>query len=121
MDTSVWVEHFRHGEPELMALLEEDRVLVHPMVLGEIACGTPPARTQTLTALRSQQQPAQASLSEVIDFIDRRKLYGQGCGLVDACLLASTLMTPNARLWTRETALARLAKQLGVAWKSTLH
>lgn len=47
VDTSVWIRHFRCGEPALEALLLADRVLVHPMVPGEIACGTPPAQSQT--------------------------------------------------------------------------
>ena len=53
VDTSVWVDHFRHGNATLAALLASDRVLVHPMVLGELACGTPPDRTRTLAALRA--------------------------------------------------------------------
>nr|MBA2670032.1 type II toxin-antitoxin system VapC family toxin [Gemmatimonadota bacterium] len=38
-DTSVWIDHLRAGDPALSALLEQGRVLVHPFVLGELACG----------------------------------------------------------------------------------
>ncbi len=38
----------------------------------------------------------QASPSEVRAFIEREKLFGLGCGLVDFTLLASTLITPGA-------------------------
>ena len=43
VDTSVWVDHFRLGNAALERLLIQDAVLCHPWVLGEIACGTPPA------------------------------------------------------------------------------
>jgi predicted nucleic acid-binding protein len=121
VDTSVWVHHFRHGEPELTAMLQADRVLVHPMVLGEIACGTPPARERTLQWLAQQQQPIQASLQEVVALVDRERLYGLGCGWVDMTLLASTLMTPGALLWTRDRKLLALVERLKVGYRVAPH
>ncbi|WP_157268619.1 type II toxin-antitoxin system VapC family toxin [Azohydromonas aeria] len=121
VDTSVWVHHFRHGEPALAQLLQADRVLVHPLVLGEIACGTPPARERTLQWLAQQQAPAQASLQEVLLLIEREQLFGRGCGLVDLTLLASALLTPGASLWTRDAGLQRLAQRLDVAWPTAAH
>ena len=52
VDTSVWVDHFRQANPTLAALLESDRVLVHPMVIGELACGTPPDRMSRVGVIR---------------------------------------------------------------------
>jgi predicted nucleic acid-binding protein len=121
VDTSVWVHHFRHGEPALVDLLQADRVLVHPMVLGEIACGTPPARERTLQWLAQQQQPIQASLQEVMALIGRQQLYGLGCGLVDLTLLASTLMTPGASLWTRDQRLLKLVERFNVGYQAAPH
>ena len=121
VDTSVWVHHFRYGEPALTDLLQADRVLVHPMVLGEIACGTPPTRERTLRWLSQQQQPIQASLQEVMAFIDREQLYGLGCGLVDMALLASTLMTPGALLWTRDRSLLKLVERFKVGYQAADH
>jgi len=43
VDTSVWVGHFRRANPRLRSLLENDRVLCHPLIVLELACGTPPA------------------------------------------------------------------------------
>lgn len=43
IDTSVWIDHFRNGNEALVELMAQDRALIHPMVIGEIACGTPPA------------------------------------------------------------------------------
>lgn len=121
VDTSVWVQHFRRGEPALARLLLADQVLVHPMVLGELACGTPPDRARTLQWLAEQQQTAQASLTEVLAFVEREALYGQGCGLVDMTLLASTLLTPNAQIWTRDNRLGELAERFSVLFRATPH
>lgn len=115
VDTSVWVDHFRHQNDGLVKLLVMDLVLTHPMVLGELACGTPPARFRTLRAIGLLQQPQQASLREVMEFVEREKLYGLGCGLVDMLLLASTLLTRGAQLWTLDRRLATLAGRFGAA------
>src|SRR5690349_3037041 len=37
-DTSVWIEHFRKGEPALQERLSEGRILMHPWISGELAC-----------------------------------------------------------------------------------
>ncbi len=121
VDTSVWVEHFRHGSAPLVELLHLDSALLHPMVLGELACGTPPSRTQTLADLGRLQPTLQAGLSEVMMFIERERLFGLGYGLVDLSLLASTLMTPGARLWTLDKRLAALAERFGVAHSPVVH
>ncbi|SDM34631.1 hypothetical protein SAMN05192555_11228 [Franzmannia pantelleriensis] len=96
VDTSVWVNHFRHRNAALVELLEGDQVMCHPMVVAELACGTPPApRAQTLNAIELLRPCQQASLLEVREFIEHNRLYGLGCGLVDMALLASTLITPE--------------------------
>jgi predicted nucleic acid-binding protein len=115
VDTSVWVDHFRRHNGILAGLLEQDRVLMHPFVLTELACGTPPApRARTLRLLAWLRGASQASQQEVLDFIERERLYSQGCGLVDVTLLASALMTPGASLWTLDQSLAALARRFGV-------
>lgn len=115
VDTSVWVGHFRSHSPALADLLVRDLVLTHPLIVGEIACGTPPVRAQTLADLGSLQPVRQASIPECMDFIEREHLFGLGCGLVDLLLLASTLMTPQAALWTLDKRLGTLAQRFGVA------
>lgn len=121
IDTSVWVAHFRQRNTALTALLAADQALMHPMVLGELACGTPPERTRTLSDLSLLQATQQASLREVIAFVDREQLYGLGCGLVDMSLLASTLLTPGATLWTLDKSLAELATRFKIAHQAPLH
>lgn len=121
VDTSVWVDHFRHGNDALIRILDRDLVMIHPLIIGELACGTPPSRTQTLTDLASLQPARQASAGEVLDFIDREHLFGLGCGIVDMHLLASTLITQGARLWTLDKRLDMLAERFGVAHRIGAH
>jgi predicted nucleic acid-binding protein len=122
VDTSVWVAHFRHADPVLVGLIEQDCVLGHSLVLVEISCGTPPApRAQTLGDLALLMQAQVASITEVMAFIEREKLYGLGCGFVDIALLASACITPDAMLWTLDKNLSELAKRFGVAFESPLH
>ena len=122
IDTSVWSEHFRRRNDILVDLIELDRALTHPMVIGELACGTPPEpKAKTLSDLDLLQPTNQASLSEVRAFIEREKLFGLGCGWVDFTLLASTLITPGAVLWTLDKRLAGLAVRFGVAFVPLVH
>lgn len=121
VDTSVWVGHFKNPNTALAAMLGFDQVLMHPMIIGELACGTPPDRKRTLADLSTLSQVNLATLPEVVDFIDRERLYGKGCGLVDLILLASTLMTPGAVLWTMDKRLADLAEPLGILHRPALH
>ncbi|MBD3896777.1 type II toxin-antitoxin system VapC family toxin [Halomonas sp. ML-15] len=117
VDTSVWVDHFRHRNDTLVELLESDQVMSHPMVVVELACGTPPApRAQTLNAIELLRPCQQASLREVREFIEHNALYGLGCGLVDMALLASVLITPEGQLWTLDKRLAEMARRFEVAY-----
>jgi hypothetical protein len=115
VDTSVWADHFRNRNKTLTKLLLSDRVLTHPMVVAELACGTPPSpRTQTLSDIGLLEPANQATIAEVRILIEQEKLYGLGCGLVDIALLASTLITPGAQLWTLDERLAKLAERFDI-------
>lgn len=120
VDTSVWVDHFRERNQKLVVLLERDAVMMHPMVIAELACGTPPSRTNTLSDLASLRQSQQASLREVMEFIEQEKLFGEGCGIVDMILLSSALIT-GAKLWTLDKRLAALADRFGVLYYQKTH
>ena len=115
VDASVWVEHFRRPLPALIQLLRVDDVLTHPSVMLELTCGTPPEpRARTLGYLALLRQTRLATPGEVADWIERERLYGRGCGAVDCTLLASVLLTPSTKLWTRDRRRAQLAAQFGV-------
>jgi predicted nucleic acid-binding protein len=122
VDTSVWVAHFRDANNALADLIYRDQILGHAMVLAEIACGTPPApRLRTLGDLALLTQSCTASFNEVMDFVEREKLYGLGCGLVDISLLASVCITPDAMLWTLDKKLQVLSRRFGVEFLPSLH
>ena len=122
IDTSVWAEHFRSRNGTLVQIALQDRAFTHPMVIGELACATPPEpRIATLSAIELLQTVHPASTSEVRALIEREALYGLGCGWVDLCLLASTLLTPGAVLWTLDQRLETLANRFGVAFTPQSH
>lgn len=112
-DTSVWIEHFRHGSSPLAALLATDDVLCHPFVVGELACGSLKKRSLTLQSLQSLPMVPMAEHEEVLELIVRHELMGTGIGWLDAHLLGSTLLA-GTTLWTLDAALARAAAQLSV-------
>lgn len=117
VDTSVWVDHFRKPNTRLMNLLTADRVIIHPFIIAEIACGTPPDRKQTLTDLDRLRKTGQVTMSEFLAFVEQHQLYGKGCGYVDLCLLASTLLTGNAKIWTKDKSLIKLSADFHLLWK----
>ena len=122
VDTSVWVEHFRRRNETLVNLLTLDLALTHPMIVTELACGTPPApRARTLTDIGTLPQARQANLDELRDLIEREQLFGLGCGLVDLTLLASALLTPGCQLWTHDKRLVQLAQRFGIAYQPARH
>jgi predicted nucleic acid-binding protein len=115
VDTSVWVDHLRHGDRTLAALLQRAEVLCHPSVIGELALGQLSQRKEILTLLAGLPQATVATEAEVMAAIDVHRLHGRGIGYVDVQLLASTLLTPEVRLWTRDKRLEAVASDLGRA------
>jgi predicted nucleic acid-binding protein len=118
VDTSVWVDHFRNRNDDLVGLLTLDLVLSHPLIVTGLACGTLPApRSRTVADIATLPQARQATPDEVRGFIEREQLYGLGHGVVDLALLASTLLTPGARLWSLDRRLAQLAQRFDIAFR----
>ena len=113
VDTSVWVDHLRRGVPRLAALLIEGRVLCHPFVMGELACGHLAHRSRVLQLLGTLPQAPAASHDETLRLLHAHNLQGQGLGWIDMHLLASALIGRCA-LWTRDKRLAAAAERLGV-------
>lgn len=115
-DTSVWVDHLRFGEPLLAGLLEGGGVVMHPFVLGELACGNLKNRHEMLRLLGALPAAKTATDGEALEFIEHRALMGRGIGYVDVHLLASTVLDGSARLWTRDKRLAAIAAELGLSF-----
>lgn len=112
VDTSVWIDHLRSGEPPLATALEGGRVMMHPFVLGELACGNLQNRREVLRLLNALPAAPTATDPEALDFIERRALMGRGLGYVDVHLLASTALAGDARMWTRDSRLDAVAAEL---------
>ena len=117
VDTSVWVEHFKRANEQLVALLEAGLVVCHPHVVVEVACATPPNRRAILQLLAQLDRAPVATHEELLVLVQRRALAGRGCGYVDVSLLASTLLGDGLLLWTLDKRLATAALELGRGWR----
>ena len=116
VDTSVWIDHLRLGEPSLATALEAGRVMMHPFVLGELACGNLANRSEVLELLGNLPAAPTATDPEAVNFIERRSLMGRGVGYIDVHLLASIALSGDGRLWTRDRRLAAAATDLELAF-----
>ncbi|MEO5697596.1 MAG: type II toxin-antitoxin system VapC family toxin [Burkholderiaceae bacterium] len=112
VDTSVWVDHLRRGDAQLADLLERGAVVMHPFVLGEIACGSLADRSKVLELLHDLPAAVVADNDEALGFIEHHRLHGRGIGLVDVHLLASVALSLGCRLWTRDKRLHAVALDL---------
>ncbi len=115
VDTSVWRKYLAgvSSTRALGRLLDDDAVLLHPFVLGELTLGGLSERESSIF-LRLPEVPV-ADHAEVLAFVAERRLARKGIGWVDAHLLASALLA-DARLWSADRALSLAARSLGVAF-----
>jgi len=113
VDTSVWVSHLRYGEPQLAGFLEEGLVLIHPAVIGELACGNLRSRKAFLGGLAELEEAVPATHEETLLLIESRKLWGRGIGWLDAHLLASSLLS-RCFFWTLDERLNAICGTAGV-------
>ncbi|NJL31943.1 MAG: type II toxin-antitoxin system VapC family toxin [Phycisphaerales bacterium] len=114
VDTSVWIHHFRSHDRQLATLLNDDQVVVHPMVIGELACGNLPKRKQILALFHELKQAPILSDHEVLSFIEQNALMGKGLGWIDVHLIGSSLRM-GAGLWTKDKQLHQICVHFGIA------
>lgn len=115
VDTSIWIDHFRYGDAELRKIINDDRLLCHPFVVGELALGSLRERNAVLAFLAAQRETVIATHAEVMTIIDRHSIFSIGIGYTDAHLLTSTLLDQRSSLWTRDKRLAAAAQKVGAA------
>jgi hypothetical protein len=113
-DTSVWVDHLRAADSRLQSAIADSALLIHPAVIGELACGTLPGRNDFLSYLQDLPSAAVADSEETLFVIESRKLWGKGIGWTDALLVASALLS-GCELWTRDKRLHEVAIDLNIA------
>lgn len=118
-DTSVWVGHLRQADTMLQDCLLNGQILIHPFVLGELACGNLHSRTRILADLGRLPFAVQADDGEVLRLVEEQRLFGKGMGWVDAHLLASARLT-GCRLWTLDVRLSEIAHRLGVGYQRVM-
>ena len=116
VDTSVWLDHARTPDTFLFKLLDEERILVHPFIIGELAMGTLKQRDITLRYLHELPQVVTAYDEEILRFVLSNQLFGTGIGYIDAHLLVAVKLTDGAKLWTRDKRLRAIAERLQLSW-----
>ena len=113
VDTSIWISHFREGNSHLKELLEDESVVCHPFIIGELACVGLKNRKEIISLLKALPQVQTAESDEILQFIESRRLFGTGLGFVDVHLLASALLT-KVLLWAADKPLQRAATKLNI-------
>jgi predicted nucleic acid-binding protein len=114
-DTSLWIEQLRRPNGPLTAALDAGLVVIHPFVIGELACGHLRNRRTLLELWSDLGSVPTATDDEALRFIERHALAGTGLGYIDIHLLASTALVGDARLWTHDRPLAAAATRLNLA------
>jgi predicted nucleic acid-binding protein len=117
-DTSIWIEQLRRANGPLTSALDAGDVVMHPFVIGELACGNLRNRTLLLDLWANLPFVPTATDAEALRFIDRHSMTGSGLGYIDVHLLASTALARDARLWTIDKPLVAAAERLGLAHDS---
>ncbi|MES2684736.1 MAG: type II toxin-antitoxin system VapC family toxin [Pseudomonadota bacterium] len=116
-DTSIWIDHLRQGNPQLATLLYSSDVVMHSLVLGELACGSLASRPLRLAAFKAMPRIASVSDAQALAFIEWQQLMSLGLGFVDVHLLAAVITLPGSQLWTRDRRLSEVATKLKISFK----
>ena len=114
VDTSIWVDHLRHGHGELASLLLKGEVVSHRFVIGELACGFIRNRNEVLSLLQALPPAVEADHDEAMGFLENQ-LMGKGLGLIDIHLMASAFLS-GVPLWTLDKKLRHESSRLGIAY-----
>jgi len=113
VDTSVWVDHLVKGDDQLRDLLANEDVIIHPFIVGELACGNIKNRSEILPLLNSLPCSTIADNIEVMKFIEDNALYGQGLGFIDIHLICACFLSHSV-IWTRDKSLSKVARKFGI-------
>lgn len=81
VDTSIWINHFRYDDSELRKIINDDQLLCHPFVVGELALGSLRERAAVLEFLAAQREALIATHAEVMTIIDRHSIFSMGIGV----------------------------------------
>ncbi len=114
VDTSVWIRHLRHSDPNLVNLLRNRQALTHSCVIGELACGSLHRREVFIKDLKQLPKARELESEQILAFIETRAVFAKGLGWIDMQLLTSALVS-GVSLYTYDKRLSdlfvRLSKQ----------
>ncbi|PKG99341.1 type II toxin-antitoxin system VapC family toxin [Paraglaciecola sp. MB-3u-78] len=116
VDSSVWIDHIRKKDDVLSQLLINGQVCMHPMIVGELACGNLRNRLSIIKLWQSLPHANHATHQEALHCLEKHSLFGKGIGFIDLHLLASTLLSTNTFLWTNDRRLKNLADDLKLSF-----
>lgn len=116
VDSSVWIDHLRSSDDRLCKLLEAGAVLMHTMVIGELACGSLQHRDRRLRQWKDLPRLSSVSDDEAMRFIDHHHIMSRGLGFIDVHLLAAVAAATGTRLWTHDRRLAEITEELALAF-----
>ena len=113
VDTSIWIDHLRSGNAQLLSLLNDGKAAIHPFIIGELACGNLKNRKEIISLLHALPHIKKADDDEILFFVEKHQLMGLGIGLIDLHLLASCKLE-TVRLLTRDKRLNQAAEKLNL-------
>ena len=111
VDSSVWVQHFKKDSKKLRYALENEEIVVHPLILGELSLGSYKNRNEILELLFSLPKTLVASEEEIFALIEKFKLYGKGLSWIDVNLIASSLLS-HCQIWSYDKILIAESKKM---------
>lgn len=113
VDTSIWVSHLRDGDAQLKKLLNNGEVIIHPFIIGELACENIKNREEIFSLLNCLPTAEVTENKTVLEFIENSGLMGKGIGYIDVHLLASALIS-DSLLWSGDRKLNKMAEELKI-------
>jgi predicted nucleic acid-binding protein len=109
-DRSIWIHHFRRSDSRLVQALSQQQVLIHPIVIGELATGKLRDRPGILADLQALPRIEEVTFTESLSFLEMHQLYACGLGWSDIQLLASALLN-CVSLWSSDKRLDAAARE----------
>lgn len=114
VDTSIWIDHLHAAESRLIALLADDEIGCHPLVIEELALGSIRKRDDVLDLLSNLYSFPTVAHAEVLHLVERRRLWGRGLSAIDVHLLGAVTLV-GGQLWTRDRRLTAASRDCGIA------
>jgi predicted nucleic acid-binding protein len=114
VDTSIWIDHLRLRDARVVQLIHDGRAGLHPFVLGELALGNFPRRSQILRDFEKFPRIQPVQEVEVHYLLENNRLWGLGLGWIDLHLLTAAVVGGHTLL-TSDRALAAATTKLGIA------